>query len=491
MNSGVSGRVGEASAAFPDEMRSLNGRMLRHTLDDHRRRGPRRAAAVALLSATLGACLLAASAAGPASAGAVRFGDTHANADDRGDMLFETFSPDGSITLRHGGDDHAPQALPTPRDLHLAPGGLPTASGPVLVPMHENGRHDNRIDLVFVGDGYTASELPVFAQSAENAWQALMNYEPYKTYQNFFDASRIDIASPVSGISNDPTNGINKQTPLGMHFWCHGIDRLLCVDTKAANAYANLVPGINHVISIAHTATYGGAGGSITTLAGENQSSDGVIVHEMAHTIAGLGDEYDVPYDTAGGSDSDLANITSQSAAQMSANHTKWWRWIGKPSPDGGTVGAYDGANYYAHGFNRPSQNSEMRALGQPFNPPSTEALIESFYLSRYGQGSINPIDSVTPAPTRNGITAKNGVTLTANLIPLVGQNYTVYWGVNGTAVSGSLGKTSLDLTNAPLKAGQWNQVLVYVIDNNPAVADPDFRAKNMTKSAMWWVWGG
>lgn len=61
-----------------------------------------------------------------------------------------------------------------------------------------------------------------------------------------------------------------------------------------------------------------------------------------------------------------------------------------------------------------------------------------------------------------SGITAKNGVTL----------------------------KTGLDLTTAPLKAGK-NQVAVYIIDNNPAVADPDFRSKHMPKSTMWWVWGG
>ena len=468
--------------------------MLRHTTDAHhdspRRRAPRRAAAVALLSATLGVCLLAGTAAGPASAGAFRFGGSP-SAEDRGDGVYETFLPDGSITLRPGAADQAPSALPVPSDLRLATSGLPTATTPVLIPMHDNGRHDNRIDLVFVGDGYLASETPAFAQSAEAAWQALMNYEPYKTYQNFFDASRVEIASPVSGISNDPTDGVAKQTPLGMHFWCHNIERLLCVDTKSANAYANLVPGINHVISLAHTATYGGAGGALTTLAGENSLSDGVIVHEMAHTLAGLGDEYDVPYDTATGSDSDLPNITSQSAATMTANHTKWWRWIGKPSGDGSTVGAYDGANYYAHGFNRPSQDSEMRSLGKPFNPPSIEALIESFYLSKSGKGSINPIDSVTPAATASGISAKNGVTLTANLIPLVGVNYTVFWGINGTAVNGSRGKTSLDLTTAPLTKGQWNQVIVYVVDDNPAVADPDFRTKYMTKSAKWWVWGG
>ncbi|GAA2012612.1 hypothetical protein GCM10009839_03830 [Catenulispora yoronensis] len=446
-----------------------------------------------MLSVSAGACLLAAAATGPATASgnaAAAPWMTTGTTENHG-LMFETFSPDGKITLAHGGPDHAPKALPVPKNLRPAPGAVATAATPTVIPMHDNGRHDNRIDLVFVGDGYLASEMPIFAQSAENAWQSLMAYEPFKTYQNFFDGSRVEVPSPVSGISNDPTNGIVRQTPLGMHFFCHDIDRLLCVDTNAAQTYANLLPGINHVVSIAHTTTYGGAGGSITTLAGENQFSTNVIVHEMAHTIAGLGDEYQVPFDTSTGAEAGpLANVTSRTEDYLKTNHHKWWRWLGKPSADGSTVGDYAGANYYAAGFYRPSLDSEMRTLGKPFNPPSIEALIESFYVSRYTSGSIDPIDSVTPAPTPDGIVDRSNVTLKASLIPLVGQDYTVWWGIGGVAVPGTLGSTSLDLNTAPLKPG-WNQVSIYVVDNNPAVIDEDFRSANMTKTRLWWVWGG
>ncbi|MFL6116651.1 MAG: M64 family metallopeptidase [Catenulispora sp.] len=467
--------------------------MLRHDRGSSRRRTPRRAAAAAVLSAAVGACLFSATAAGPASAARDAAAPWKADgtaSDDHG-MMFETFSPGGRISLRTGGPDHAPAPLPIPKNLRLATVGTATPSTPTLVPMHANGPTANRIDLIFIGDGYLASEMPVFARSAENAWQALIAYEPYKTYQNFFNASRIEVPSPVSGISNDPANGVVKQTPLGMHFWCHNIDRLLCVNTKAAGAYAALVPGVSHVVSIAHTATYGGAGGSITTLSGENQYSDGVIVHEMAHTVGGLGDEYQVPYGTSTGAEAgDLANVTSRTADYMLVNRHKWWRWIGRPSPDGSVVGAYPGANYYAVGFFRPSLDSEMRTLGRPFNPPSAEALIESFYVSRSGKGSIDPIEAVTPVPDSNGIVNRH-TTLSAALVPLVGQNYTVYWGVDGAAVPGSLGRASLDLATAPLKHGQWNQVSLYVVDANPAVLDERFRAENMSKTRRWWVWGG
>jgi hypothetical protein len=79
---------------------------------------------------------------------------------------------------------------------------------------------------------------------------------------------------------------------------------------------------------------------------------------------------------------------------------------------------------------------------------------------------------------------------LSVAVIPLVGRTYSMYWSVNGKAVPNSLGSTSLKLNAAPLTKGRWNQVSVYVVDDNPAV-DEGFRKANMTKSRTWWVWGG
>jgi hypothetical protein len=360
--------------------------------------------------------------------------------------------------------------------------------------MNPGGPAANRINLVFVGDGYTRADQPLFDASAERAWQALASYEPYKTYQHFFDTWRVNLVSPTGGISNDPADDTPRATPLGMHFWCHGIDRLLCVDTGAASAYGDLFPGgVSHVIALAHTTTYGGAGGSITTLAGENPDSEAVVVHEMAHTIGGLGDEYQSSLVPAPGPAAPDAAANVESASQeetMRAHRSKWYRWLGRPSADGGVVGAYEGANYYDKGFYRPSPDSEMRTLGRPFNPPSVEALIEAFYVSRTGHGSIDPVDAVRPVPGPRGVTGL-GRSLQATLVPLVGRDYTVYWAVDGVSVPGTLGRTSLDLATAPLRKGRWNRVTLWVIDENPAVIDEGFRLRHMTRACSWWVWGG
>jgi hypothetical protein len=57
----------------------------------------------------------------------------------------------------------------------------------------------------------------------------------------------------------------------------------------------------------------------------------------------------------------------------MAASRTKWWRWLGAQAPDGSTIGTYPGADYYDSGYYRPSQDSDMRTLGQPFNQLSAE----------------------------------------------------------------------------------------------------------------------
>lgn len=400
-----------------------------------------------------------------------------ARADDAAQSTyFEAFAPDGSIAWRQGtAGDQAPTPLPK--------------SAPTIVPMHDDGPTANRIGLVFVGDGYTASEQTKFASAAEQEWLAFTSFEPYKTYRNFFNATRIELDSPVSGISDDPTQGIVRATPLGMHFWCHGIQRLLCVDTDAAAGYGKQVSGHNLVIAVANTSTYGGAGGEVTTVAGQNPDSAKIIIHELGHTLGGLGDEYDVPYDTATGVSSPYPNVSGMDEAGISSSKTKWYRWIGETSADGSRVGAYEGANYYKHGFWRPSADSDMRTLGVPFNPPSAEALIESFYAGHGSIPGVNPIDSVTPA-TSDSVQDPTA-TLSIVTVPLVGADYKVAWTVDGKAVPGADGSRSLKLGDAPLTPKAWNQVAVKVVDDTPMVRDEAFRTASMTQTRTWKVWGG
>ena len=67
---------------------------------------------------------------------------------------------------------------------------------------------ENRIDLVFVGDGYTAPELEGYAQDVDALVAGYFLEEPYVTYAPYFNVHRVDVVSNESGVDHDPYFGI-------------------------------------------------------------------------------------------------------------------------------------------------------------------------------------------------------------------------------------------------------------------------------------------
>lgn len=379
----------------------------------------------------------------------------------------------------------AQAAAAPPAPAHSAPqlreAALPNPLPP-LVPVQINGPDANRIKLLFVGDGYTKDQLGRFHQDVLKQWAAMTAMEPYRTYQKFFNVYELDLASPVSGVSGDPTESVVKDTPLNMHFWCHGIERLLCVDDARARQLAAAEPDVNVVFAIANSTMYGGAGGPVITVAGGNTLAAQITPHEAAHTLAQLGDEYGGYGPATDVSQPAPANVSNEDAAQMAADKTKWYRWLGATAPDGSKIGAYPGANYYDSGYYRPSQDSDMRTLGQPFNQPSAEALIESFYKD------VSPIDGSTPS-TDTYLARNAKVSITTP--QLTGSDFLIYWAVNGKAITQGYNSRTLDLSkvpNLPGKGTAWTQLSCTVVDQTAAVRDEAFRSASMTKTYNWWI---
>ncbi|MEV6905780.1 M64 family metallopeptidase [Amycolatopsis sp. NPDC051071] len=252
------------------------------------------------------------------------------------------------------------------------------ADAAAVTPIETNGPSASTFDLVFVGDGYTSTQLGTFSQHVRSSIAALFAVEPYKSYRKRFNLWQVDVVSPQSGVTNDPTQGVRRNTAMGAYFWCGNIERLLCVNETKAKQYAAAAPDVDQVIVLANTTKYGGAGGEVATSSGGNVQASQIVAHELGHSIGGLADEYD--YGTCETREPREPNASALTATQMRDRKAKWYSWLGKPSPDGGTVGAYEGSRYCKTGMYRPSVNSLMRTLGQPFNPPSTEAMIAGFH---------------------------------------------------------------------------------------------------------------
>ncbi|WP_243859744.1 M64 family metallopeptidase [Amycolatopsis arida] len=325
------------------------------------------------------------------------------------------------------------------------------------MPIEVNGPSESRFDLVYVGDGYTSGQLGRYGQHVRTSVSAMFEVEPFKSYRGQFNIWQVNVVSAQSGVDNDPRPGVRRDTALDMYFWCGNMERLLCVNETKARQYANAAPGVDQIVALANTTKYGGAGGGVATSSGGNQQASQIVVHELGHSVGGLADEYD--YGTCDRREPREPNATTYTAAQLRAYRYKWHRWLDQPSPDGGTVGTYQGARYCRSGMYRPSQNSMMRQLGRPFNPPGREAMIAGFYAH---------------AATIDDATALSGGHFRVAVATMPSAPR-ITWTVDGHPVAS--GVTELDVDRLGLPPGE-HIVAVTVADASPQVRDEALRSQ-------------
>jgi IgA Peptidase M64 len=289
-----------------------------------------------------------------------------------------------------------------------------------------NGPPSNRVDIVFLGDGYTASELGVYQTHINSMMNHFFNEgeEPFPRYHNYFNAHRIDVISQQSG-ADDPSVGYFVNTALDARYLYDGVtQRLLGITDSKANAA--LSSGLGGAFTAdmrlvtVNATQYGGAGGTYAIYAGGNDFATEIALHELGHSFAGLADEYGGITGTYTGGEPSQPDLTKNSTG------AKWSRWLGYDQPGIGTIGAYEGGGYYDHGLYRPSPNSKMRALGQPFDAIGREEIILDIYRK------VDPLD----AWLSNSQTLLNPADLWVDSIdPAIIQHE---WYVNGSLVPGA-----------------------------------------------------
>lgn len=383
----------------------------------------------------------------------------------------EVAGPAPFAVIGPAGGGPTDRAVPPHSGSGLLPVHLRSAGAAPTVDIRRTGDPANRITLVLLGDGYTAGQQDLFRQQADQSWHSLMEIEPFRTYQGFFNIRRVEVVSPVSGIAEGDSKGRKPGTPLGMHFWCEGTARLLCADEAATARYAGTGEGPQYLIALANSTEYGGAGGTgVTTLSGGSADAGRIIQHEIGHTVGDLGDEYD-----SAPNDADYPNLSTQGADVMLRDHLKWWRWLGAQSPDGGgPVGAYRSAN----GIYRPTDDSVMRTLGGSYNLPSREAIIEQIYRR------VSPTDGASPVPGD----VLGRPRLAVHPLPLSGpRQLAVDWKVDGQPVEPqSEDRSWYDPGDLALAPGQKVTVTATVRDTTDWVRDEAFRDQHMTRTVRW-----
>jgi hypothetical protein len=342
-----------------------------------------------------------------------------------------------------------------------------------------NGPPAKRINIVFLSEGYTASQLGQFTNDAKTILNYILSTPPFNAYQNYFNGYAISVASVDSG-SDHPLSGIYRNTYFNSTYYSYSIERLLTIPPNnldgnyvdgAGKVYAllqALMPQYDLVPVIVNDSEYGGAGGGIL-ITSMNSSSREIAAHELGHTFAALGDEYSDAY--PGWVPYEMANVTQQTNRPL----IKWTSWIldGTPVPTSDTspyasvVGLFEGAEYQTTGWYRPQHICKMRTLDYAYCKVCAEALVKSIY------SNIRPIESNSPA-TNATTTLANSQSVTFSVVKLQPNtfNLSVQWFTNNIACSGAT-NSDFTIATATLPFGS-NQVRVEVTDANPMVrTDP------------------
>jgi len=335
-----------------------------------------------------------------------------------------------------------------------------------------NGPRSNRVNLVYLSDGYNSSELSNFSVHARNMNTALFATSPFKEYRTFFNASLVHVPSAQSGVLHPKTAPdcpatmpvASPTTYFETTFDYGNIHRLVVPrrTDKINTVLAASVPDYDQAFVIANTTEYGGSGGTYPAATGGNTSSFEVMIHELGHSFAYLADEYWAGPQYA----IEKPNMT----ANANTTTNKWSYWLGR-----GNIGIfpYSGSNAWF----RPTQGGQckMEALGRPFCSVCAEAIVLKIHTL------VDVIQAVSPT-NFNALTAPASGTIvfTLTLLKPETNTLTVRWLLNGVQW-GTANAESIALPVQNLVTGA-NTLTAEVVDATAMI-----RPANQPKRSVTW----
>lgn len=252
-------------------------------------------------------------------------------------------------------------------------------SGPVI----------NRVNIVFMSDGYTSSEMPKFINDVTTASNHMLSVAPFSNYKNYINVYAVKVVSPESGVTHQgiatdvvepasPTMAVNNN--FNTRFDNFNIHRLISSMNSAAvySAIGAAFPNYDQLIILGNSSEYGGSGGPFAVSSAHASAPD-IVLHEMGHSFAGLADEYWAGINYAG----EYANMTSG----LNILSLKWAPWLGIDS----VSYYYYGTTNPAHLWVKPKRRCKMNTLDAPFCPICSQTIIEKIH------SLTNPIDGYFP----------------------------------------------------------------------------------------------
>ena len=162
-----------------------------------------------------------------------------------------------------------------------------------VVEIERNGDPATKVDLLLLGDGYTAEEHDDFIAKARELTEALFATSPFRERRSDFNVWALAPPAARSGVSR-PSTRTYRETPFGATYDAFRSERyVLTYENKAWRSIASSAP-YDFVEILTNTEVYGGGGiyGLYSTAAANSEWAPYLFIHEFGHHFAGLADEY-------------------------------------------------------------------------------------------------------------------------------------------------------------------------------------------------------
>ena len=232
-----------------------------------------------------------------------------------------------------------------------------------LIAGNRLAKDEDAFVFVILGEGFSGNEQELFFEKSEETAKYILETSPFKESQEIFKLYALGCISSESGARGDRAQSKQEEiedsrdTFFHSRFWTDGVKRLLSVDEteeeKALLIAAQYVPEVDYAVILVNSDTYGGSGGRVC-VASLHEKSVEIVLHELGHTIAGLGDEY---WPGAAWI-AETPNTTSQQNPEL----VPWADLVGEED-----IGVYpfeDGEP----GWYKPSQSCKMQYLGREYD---------------------------------------------------------------------------------------------------------------------------
>jgi hypothetical protein len=233
-----------------------------------------------------------------------------------------------------------------------------------VVAIHESGDPSQKVDLLLLGDGYTAEEQEQFIAKAQELTDILFATSPFKERKDDFNIWALAPAAAESGVSR-PSTGTYRDSPVGATYDAFRSERyVLTMDNKKMRRVASSAP-YDFIEILTNTDVYGGGGiyGLFSTAAANSEWAPYLFVHEFGHHFAGLADEY---YTSSVSYESPLEIIEPYEPNVTALLDTEDLKWKHLVAPNTPLPTPWPKAEFEEHSIAVQERRTKMRAENVP-----------------------------------------------------------------------------------------------------------------------------